>query len=749
MAPAVMQRVTPFAAGRAPAAKPLLSPQPYKNEADRTGPVSRESIAREVYEAHKNGLQSRRERDLLSEMYALHIDGAADFQWAVISRGGKVEIPREVAEFRKSENLLGLVVANAIAYHTTMPLRYLAEAGHDRESRDRATIDTLWSNHLAQVQDFNGLFAEALSLAMPMGFCPVHAYWREDVPIDWYEPTAYGDGQEQPNHLLKNPLPAGMIDCFVGNPWGTVFDASARRGSCRWSSYERWVPLASVKEQFSHVPGVADLQGTTKMPSSAEIQQIAREWLMGDIGHHGSWVISDRHDKNEEMVLLICREEAPRGRTDPFGRLRIIAVPGTADPRKGKGKAESCVLLADQVLPGRDFSWTNFYSGTRGSDIHGKPWVEDLDQMQVDLNLALSKRWEVVHRQVEAPIVAPGGAISEDMADVGAYQVLEIDPGLGNWRPRVMEWPQGILPSLDKIITELRQGIYTIGGYQAASRGEAPGSRTAYRAIVALQQADRSIHGPVNMRFQRGACDFMRRCWSQMKMYGHTPWLLSVVGADYDHLVEWYVDRSQLSHQPPQFKLTNSFGSTPDARAQELLQLMAIRGADGQPFITTEEVRRLWPSPLGFSPDDPTPVKRRRARTIAKKIHHLASQYRQQKGIEEQDRAHPNVQQAGLEVFYQAETLFPRDRADMLEAHIASLEEITQDETADPIARIAARYRLEMYYQWQAAMSAIPMPGASGQSGSAPGRATVDRAGVAQDMEGGGAGTTLQDTDEA
>lgn len=750
MATALQPRVAPRAAGFAPAAKPIISPAPYKNEADRIGVRSRESIAKEVFEAHKHGLRARRQRDLLSEMYALHIDGSADFQWAVVLRGSRVEIPREVSEFRKSENVLGLVVANAIAYHTTMPLRYLAEAGHDRESRDRATIDTLWANHLAQVQDFNGLFAEGLALAMAAGFCPVHNYWREDVPIDWYEPAAYGEGGAEGQNLLTGELPPGMIDCFVGNPWGQVFDTAARRGSCRWSSYERWVPMAAIKEQFGHVPGVKGIQGTTKMPSSVEIQQIAREWMSGDVGAHGSPVIDSRQDKNEEMGLVICREEAPRGRTDPFGRLRIIVVPGTVDPRRGQGKGSNCVLLADQALPARDFSWTNFYSAHRGSDIHGKPWVEDLDRLQVDLNIALSKRWEVIQRQIEAPIVAPGGAISDDMTDVGAYQILEVEGGLAGWRPHVMEWSQSTLPSLENYIKELRSAIYTQGGYQAASRGEAPGSRMAYRAIVALQQADRSIHGPVSMRFQRSACDFMARCWSNMKRYGHTPWLVSIVGADYDHLVEWYIDRSKLSERPPQFKLTNSFGPTPEMRAQEVLELMRIRGSDGKSFLSTDEARRIYPGNLGLDPDDPTPVKRRRAKTIAKKLHVLAAQFREQHGIQERERAHPNVQMAGQQVFYQAEELFPRDRADLLESHIASLEEITQDETADPIARIAARYRLELYYQWQAAMAAIPMPGngSGGGSGTQPGNPEVDRAGVSAEMGGGGPGTTLQDTNE-
>jgi hypothetical protein len=100
-------------------------------------------------------------------------------------------------------------------------------------------------------------------------------------------------------------------------------------------------------------------------------------------------------------------------------------------------------------------------------------------------------------------------------------------------------------------------------------------------------------------------------------------------------------------------------------------------------------------------------------------------------------------------VFYQAEQLYPRDRADLLEAHIAALEEVTQDETADPIARVAAQLRLELYYQWQASMAGIAMPGSPGSQpgtppGNQPGNPRLDRAGVAAEMGGRGQGTTLQ-----
>lgn len=687
--------------------EPVVSPMPSTNQVDAVGAVSGPSIAREIWENHRGGLRSRRELDLICEKLMLHIDGSGDFQWADIMNGVRVEIPRGISEFRKTENLLRLVVDNAVAHHTTMPLNYFADSHTDRAARDKAQIDTIWANDLSQRQDFNGLFAEAMYLSMFSAFTPVHAYWREDVPRDWYEAVAAG---QQVDPAAIQGLSPGMIDCWVGNRFDTVFDPGATRGNVRWCSYGRLLNADAVRKHFAHMPGVMGIQGSRRIPSAAEWHRMARKWMSNTLGLHGSPVITHRsreYDKGEELLTVVCREIAPGGKGEyPDGRLQMIAVPGEVDSMEGKGSGGHAILLADQPLPARDFSWTLFYSHQRGSDIHGKPWVEDIDQLQVDLNIAKSKRWEHVLKMAEAPIVAPGGAIEEDMADIGGYNLMEVEPSLAAWPPRVMQWPTEVLMALDKEIAELRQAIYTGGGYQASSRGEAPGSRMAYRAIVALQQADSSIHGPVNQRFRRAACDFARRCHSQFRAYGDIPWLMGIAGDEYSYLVDSYISRMDVSDTPPQFKLVNAFGSSPEMRAQEILELMATRGADGQPFMSTADARRQYPNHTIFSDaGDPVAVQRKRAKTISRAILENARKYRENTGMQEMDPRHPWVQKAGADLFDFIEQKYGRRRDDDLQSHLDSLSEITQDETADPIARLAATQRQEFYYQWQEDMA--------------------------------------------
>ena len=392
--------------------------------------------------------------------------------------------------------------------------------------------------------------------------------------------------------------------------------------------------------------------------------------------------------------------------------------------------------LYDYDLPGGDWSWSLFYSHQRADDVLGKPWVEDIDVLQVKLNLAISKEWEQTDKMARAPMVVPGGLISEDMADIDGYNILETEPAMGNVRPRVMEWPQSILVALRKIIEDKRKAMFTIGGFQAASRGEAPGSRTAYRAILALQQADNTVHGPVNARFRRSAANFGRICWKQMKTYGSVPWLVDIVGDEYEHLAEQYIDSDSLSEQPPKYKLVNAFGASPELQRQEILELMTLRGADGEVFLGTEEARRQYPDQRIFdNENNPKAVARRRARTIAVAIHNMAKQVRERGMIESEDIRDPQVQQAAQVVFYTLEARYPRLQDDDLEAHLKSLSEITQDETADVIARLAAQSRQALYYQWQMDMATRALPMAPTARPGQPAQRTnqVNRTGVARD----------------
>lgn len=713
---------------------PVVAPNPGQNQVDAVGVRSAQERARGIAEAHRKALQARRERDLISEKLLLHIDGSGDLQWADIFEGQRVEIPRFLSEFRDTENLLRPIVDNAVAQHVTMPLHYFADSTPDRESKEKALVDTVWMNHVAEEQDFNGKFAEALYLAIPAGFAPVHRYWSES-PSGLYEPVEYGVA---PGAQGFEPT-RGNLHVWVGNPFDTSFNAGAKRGKIGVCRYGRVLPASAVREAFQHIPAARSLEGSTRMPSAAIYQRLARQWVSETgLSLHGSPALTGTDKGDEELIALICEEIAPGyDPRYPQGWLSIIAIPGSADIRRDRGNASHAVLLADQPLPAGDFSWSLFYSHAgRSGDPHGKPWAEDIDQLQVKLNMVISKEWEVINRQAGAPIVAPAGAIGEDMADFGGYNLLEIEPSMGGWQPRVMEWPSQVLTSLEKKAERIRNQMFTIGGYQAASRGEGS-SGQAFRAIVALQQADDTIHGPVQMMFKRSAVDFARGCWRQMKTYGDVPWLVNVTGDEYAHLAEPWVDKTRLSDEPPRYRLTNAFGASIELRAQEVLNLVTTQGADGQPFLRTDEARRQYPNQFIFDDEgDPKAVQKRRAKTVSTGIRQMVRAFRQQTGFDEQAIAQrvaqdlppewqeqaveQAIQQAAMQVVQKVETRFKRSRSDDLQAHIAALIEIEQDETEDPIARAVASWRLDRYYEWQQMMAMQGAPSPMGGDGAAP-----------------------------
>ncbi|TVS18813.1 MAG: hypothetical protein EA417_02190, partial [Gammaproteobacteria bacterium] len=561
-----------------------LSPLMGANEADAMGQRSAREVAQRIVKNHRAGLEARRQRDLISEKLLLHIDGSGDFQWADIYEGTRVVIPRMLSPYRKTENVLRLIVDHAVAQHTTMDLRFLADAPSDRRSIEKSILDTILINHIASEQDWNGLFAEALYLAMATGFCPVHGYWRDDVSHQWYDPVGYGSGESAMapgGEDQYGEVSSGMVDCFVGNPFDTVFDRGATRRSIHWCSYGRLLPASLVRDAFGHVPGIASLEGSKHVPSASIFQRIAKSWNLSGLGVHGSPVMNVRRRDDEELMFTVCLEIAPGYDPQyPDGRLQMVAVPGEVDLRQGRGGGNA-VLLVDQPLPARSFSFSNFYSHQRGNDVHGKPWAEDIDQTQVDLNIAKSQRWRAINKMLEAPIVTSGTAMREEMTEINGYGILEIEGGMNSFVPQVMQYPPSIVQALDSEINDLRQSMYTGGGYQAVSRGESPGSRMPYRAIIALQEADRSIHGPVHLRFRRSATNFARRVWSQFKAYADVPWVIKNVSGDYEHLSEAWVDRSRVSDDPPRYRLVDAFGASPEMRAQELIELAQVQTPEG------------------------------------------------------------------------------------------------------------------------------------------------------------------------
>lgn len=686
-----------------------------------------ERLAREVGEFHKRGLSKRRLRDLTAEKYLLHIDGEGDAQWADILHGSRVTIPPHLSGGpRTQENYLRPMVDNMVAYHTTMPMRFaVAKAlGRDRES---SLIDQALANHVSRVQRWNALFAEGMYIAAAYGFCPIHCYWRDQVSASGYDPI-YDFGGGVP----------GSVDTWVGDPWDTVFHAGAKRTSVHGFSYGRTLPIELVRSAFEHVPDIERLEGTDRLPSASRFQQTARRWVDGARDIHGSATIYGGLG-GQELVALICREVLPGVLPDwPEGRLEVIALDGSASTDSGNAQGTYGYgrprLLHIGPLPGGIPSMIRLYSTFRFDDVLGKPYVADLDDLQMLYNQLSTYANEYIRRSVRAPIAVPEGTDLDTMIwDDNA--MLEVPLGT-TAMPQFASLPRSPIDVLERQLSRIEQAMFRIGGWQAASRGEGS-SGDSGRKVLALARADDTVHGPVNQRFKETAEDLAGIVWRLYKAYGDVPSLLDIVGEEAAYLADMFVSKDRLSDRPPSYALVSGFGATTEAKAEQLMQMVAAKGADGEPIMSTAAMRAAWPDDSMFAEhDDPEATLRRRPRVINAAIRRLAIEvYKANEQLAQLPAGHPMTEQLAQQLIAQIDQEFPILMDDDIQEHVRVLSLLTQDESEPPLARAIATLRQRMYYQWaqqqaqarqmqqaqaQQAMQAKNAQIGAGQGGEAP-----------------------------
>ena len=671
-------------------------PSQRDNEADSAS-LNPRVVAQDVAEFHKDGLETRRFHDLTAEKYLIHIDGEGDNQWADLYNGERIQIPHNLSGIpRAQNNLLRPIVDNMVAYHSTMPFRYVVETRPDRESRESGAIDQAFANYIAAQQNLNSLFAEALYMASAFGHCPVHAYWRDDPQFDAYQPV-HAEGMQGPQR--------GSIDCFVGDPFDTVYATGSKRNQVERMTYGRVVGAQGVRQAFPQIPNI---EGSTTLNSSSRFQRTVRKWLQAGNSIHGTAAMMGGVD-GEELIALIYREIAPGVDVQyPLGRLSIVALNGSASTDHADASGSSAghygnaVLLHDGPLPGGVFSAVQVYSANRFDDVLGKPFVADLDEDQVQLNQLETLVNEFVRRSVRAPLIT-SGVIADDSAAYLDDGEIEIDPG-SQFIPSYLELPYRHIPLLENKIRRLEEGLFRKGGWQAASRGESRSGDAAAK-VVALARADDTIHGPTNMQFRRSAEQFMGICWRLMKQYGDVPWLIDVAGDEISHLIKPYIDRSQMSEEPPMYRLTSGFGATTEAKAQQLMNLWSmVDPVTGERAITTRQFKKqypdrsLWPDEL-----DPQEMRERRAKVVNQGIRGAVKQFRQEYQLDPTQvsgLANPLVQQSAQFLWPMIDQQYPIMMDDDIEAHLEALSTMTQDESEDSIVRRIAMLRQDQFFAW-------------------------------------------------
>lgn len=709
-----------------PGANPSLSQAP-------ADPAELARLAKRTHEFHKKGLESLRLRHLTAEKYMVHVDGEGHAQWYDIWDGVRLAMMPILNGFSPTQdNQMRPILDNFIAHLTTQPYRFVVTPKPDRKSRQCAIIDQAIINADCKAQKWNYLTAQAKAVAAAMGYCPVHSMWREDPGDDAFEAAFPG---QAPGH----------IDSFVGNPFDFVQNSAATRGSAHRRTWGRTLPASLVRAAFQR----NDLEGTDRMPSGSSFQRAIRKWIrQGGHRHgHAEFLASTNH---EEMIALIYDETLPGYDPDyPDGSLCITALQGVATtrPEEARHAIGTPVHLWSGPLPGSVFSAVLMYSHHRFDDWTGKPYLSDIDEDQVELNQRLAILKDYM-RRASKPELGASGSVNVDTIGPEGDTFFEVEQLVGAGSAADLQWLQfpnnHIAPLLEEI-KGIYDRMYRKAGWQASSRGETGGQ--SGKAIIALQQADDSIMGPIAQRTSEELEDLARLNWRLRKEFMQTPAVLEGVGSELGHLIEPYVDATMMSETPPQYQLVSGFGTSTEAKAQQLLNLIGVTDIAGEPVLTTRQFKKQWPDQsLYHEVDDPRDVRERRPRVVNEMIRQLAEQKAQELAQQFTDpqtgesrwqpsMADPFTRQLGLivemEVAQQEDVLMDDDMA----LNIETLSVITQDPTEHPVARRAAEQRQMRYMMW---LSGQQQAAGAQQAQQAGAEAQSKEQGKQQAQQGGG-----------
>lgn len=699
--------------GNARAPLSLLTPQNSKNASQPFGlsPDERQKLANDIVKRHREGKEKRLLIDLTREKFLHHVGGEGDAQWADIWNGSRVVLPLKMSNtIRLQENLERPLLENFVAYHTAMEMRFAAISSADKKSRDRARIDTIFANSISQTQRLNRILAAAMMVAGVYGNCPVHVQWRSDANDDSSFDPIY-----TPSDLVAsfgNPIGPGYIDIFVGDPWGTVYNEGATRTSVQRVSYDKVYSTDRIKKTFEYLPYVAELKGRKDLPSASRFQRIARLW-QNLTPNHGSSAMNAGTD-GEELSGIICEETAPG--VDPAwpkGKLAIVALSGaaSADKRENKGTGTP-MLLHVGALPAARFSCIRFYAGYSFDDVLGKPFIADLDDLQVRLNQYITLCAEVARRLARPPLAAMGdveidddGAITDDDVIVKVYG--------SNGLPQFLVPNAAAIPALMQLAEDTRAAMFRLGSWQAASRGEANAGDPAAK-VVALARADDSNLATVNQDFRTSAAELMQLAHALAKQNMTVPMTVKMTGDEYGYMAKPYIEAEQMSESDDvQYVVVSGYGTTPEQKGQQLLQLVGMKGMDGKPLLDTDRFWKLWPDP-SLRPEETGSgeIKIRRAQAINYALEDAVEQGKQR--IPNYDQLPPQWQQYMSEqIAQQADQSVAAEFNDILrdddpQLHIDTLSRLTQDPSQDPVVRRAAVLRQGRYYNWLASFAVNP-----------------------------------------
>lgn len=655
-------------------------------------------------------------------MLLVHLDGTGEGQWAVLLEGASyISIPWAFGSRARTQiNLLQPITANMIKHHTAIPYRAVVELSGPRKKRRKLKAAQAYGNHVIADQRLNSVIAEALWMGAPYGHCPVHFQWRTDISHDPYQPL-YLQGDEAAEYSQK--MRKGFVDAYCGDPWNTVYNEGATRNSVHRMCYARSVPLKLLQAAYPNVPGIMALKGRTDLPSVSRFQQAGRRAMMqAGTGKTGSHVLDGGRSGGEEIVVILCDELAPGIDPQwPTGRLSVVALDGVATV-DDNATTKMPLHLHTGALPAGRFSAIRIYPTDSFDDVHGRPWLANLDDLQRDLNQLATLQRERIRRFARTQLLAQTNSLEDDT-------LLTVDDAIIYYtgdKPTFLTPPPGEVGFISQDMMNTMEAMFRIGGWQASSRGEGKAG-DAHAKVVALAAMDDSIFSSANRMLQDDVCQGLTLATALAKENLVVPTPLKGSGIDLGYRGE--ITSFDLPDDAVTFALTQGSAS-PEARLQQNMNMVTTLGGDGAPLMTTEQFHESNPDP-SLRPVMSEVSRQRRLRPIevADTIEDLADGFIEQNG-EPSPETLDGIAQWLNHALWQE---LPVEDGDDPQLNIDALDELILDTSVHKLARAVARLRRDGIAQWQAQKQAYEammasmsnaqqgmMQGPMGQQGGTP-----------------------------
>jgi hypothetical protein len=380
------------------------------------------------------------------------------------------------------------------------------------------------------------------------------------------------------------------------------------------------------------------------------------------------------------------------------------------------------------------------YADDSWDDVLGRPWVAGgLDDAQIELNQIVTLEKEYLRRHSRTQMLAQEGSIDDNTLSYLDDAIIRY----AGEKPSFLNPPTAPQGLFQQAISAVEQYMYTVGGWQKASRGEGNAGDSGAK-VAMLGEADDSIFATTNLEFYRSVSDGIQLGHALARESMFVPTTLNVSGVDMNRLAGRGITGADLMEDDPTFTLVQGSAS-PDAQTQQLLNLATTQTPSGDALLTVDEFHETVPDPSlrRLRPEIDT-IRRARPYEINRAIEDACAE-----AAEQAQQMPPEwMPMLAEEIYLQIGEAYPLEDGDDPQMNMDALDELILDGTTPALVRQVARLRRQDHQMWafmlaqaqQQPMQMQQQPGTGGGGQAAGAAPSMDPGVIHYQQAGGDAG---------